>query len=350
MMTAISTRSRAASGLVLALLLHTGLSLAQSSTAASTSPSSNASADAEAARQALAKKDGDVDQAALLKATLTATDKQYSLIKKGSLALTYDLNYAYIGSQLIDARFADNSLTLFSIQNTRSHTITNTVSTDYGLLDNLTGNVTIPLVSKYSQSESFSGLSNGIGDLSMGVRWQPLAQSRDLPALTASSTLRVATGRSPFKTISNQGLATGSGYNSITFGANASKVMDPVAVFGSLSFTLGQAATGLDQAVNGGTLVKMSPGASMSFGMGFAYALSYKVSTTLSFQETVSARSHLYLADGKMSATAPQTSGILSFGLGVRASPKTTMNVSVGVGLGPDAPSFTLGFNMPLNL
>ncbi|MDC8785031.1 transporter [Paucibacter sp. hw1] len=344
-MTALFSRpsTAAAPALLLTLFIHVGL--AQAQTAATSGSTST-----DAVRDALAKKEGDVDQAALLKATLTAADKQYSLIRKGALALTYDMGYAYIGSQVINAKFTDSTLTLFNIQNTRSHTLTNTISTDYGLMDNLTGNVTLPLVSKYSQSDSFSGITNGIGDLSMGVRWQPLELSRDMPSLTTSATFRLATGRSPFKTINGQGLGTGSGYNGLTLGANASKVMDPVAIFGSVSLTLGMAASHLNQTVGSATLVKMSPGPSLGFGMGFAYALSYKVSTTMSFQETISARSHLTMLDGTTNATATQTSGVLSFGLGVRASPKTTMNVSVGVGLSPDSPSFTLGFNMPLNL
>jgi hypothetical protein len=49
------------------------------------------------ARDALAKKEGDVDQAKLLKETLTAADKQYSMLKQGKFALTYDLSYTYIG-------------------------------------------------------------------------------------------------------------------------------------------------------------------------------------------------------------------------------------------------------------
>lgn len=115
----------------------------------------------DAARDALGKQEGDVDQAALLKQTLTASDKQYSLLKKGKLAATYDLTYTYTGQQQIDAKFTDNTLTLFKIENTRSHTITNTFSVDYGLRDNLTGNVSLPIVSKYSESTTFSGLSHG---------------------------------------------------------------------------------------------------------------------------------------------------------------------------------------------
>ncbi|MEJ6007314.1 transporter [Paucibacter sp. AS339] len=303
----------------------------------------------DAAREALAKQEGDVDQAALLKAALTAQDKQYTLIRKGKVSATYDFGYAYIGAQQINAKFNDSTLTLFNIQNTRSHSVTNTVSADYGVLDNLTANVSVPIVSKFSESESFSGMVNGFGDIGMGLRWQPLSQSRDMPSITASTSLRLPTGTSPFKIVSGQGLSTGSGYTALSFGANTSKVMDPVALFGSVSVTLGVPVRHLHQQLNGAVLAGVNPGASFGFGMGFAYALSYKVSTTMSFQETISAKTKLILADGSTSMTAPQTSGMLSFGLGVRTSPLTTLNVSVGVGLGPDSPAFTLGCNLPLN-
>lgn len=305
----------------------------------------------DAAREALAKQEGDSgDQTALLKAALSAQDKQYSLIRKGKMALTYDFGYAYVGAQQINARFADSTLTLFNIQNTRSHTVTNSFSADYGLRDNMTANVSVPLVSKFSESETYSGMSNGFGDIGLGLRWQPMALSRDMPSFTTSTTLRLPTGRSPFKVTAGQGLSTGSGYTALTLGANTSKVMDPVALFGSVSLTLGAPVRHLSQQLNdNAVLTGVDPGASFGFGMGFAYALSYKVSTTVSFQETISAKTTLILADGRTSQTSTQTSGLLSFGLGVRATPQSTVNVSVGVGLGPDSPAFTLGCNIPLN-
>jgi len=201
-----------------ALAFFTGAVLAQDPTPAAGAASAPS---ADAARDALAKKEGDVDQAKLLKETLTAADKQYSLIRKGKIAATYDLTYSYIGQQTIKADFTDNTLTLFDIQNTRSHTFTNTVSADYGVMDNLTANVTVPFVSKYSQSENFSGLSNAFGDISLGARFQPFALSRELPALTATASMRLPTGRSPFKTIDGQGLSTGNGYTSFSAGVNA---------------------------------------------------------------------------------------------------------------------------------
>jgi hypothetical protein len=341
-----------------ALLLPAAAALAQTdgkpaAPAPAAAPASAPAPSAEAARDALAKKEGDVDQSKLLKETLSATDKQYSLLKNGKLAATYDLSYAYVGQQTIDVSFDDTgAISNFALTNTRGHTITNTVSADYGLADNLTANLTVPLVSRYSQSESFSGLTNAFGDVSLGVRYQPFALNRTLPSLTTTASLRLPTGRSPFETIQGQGLGTGSGYAALSVGANASKVIDPVAVFGSLNFTLGAPAKNLSQTRGTSTLTEVRPGPGIGFGAGFAYALSYNISTSLAFQESISGRSRLTLrrADGTLSEarTTSQTSASVTLGLGVRMSPQTTVNFSVGIGLTSDTPDFTFGLNMPL--
>lgn len=316
-------------------------------------PAPAAGATTEAAREALSKKEGDVDQAKVLKDTLTATDRQYSLLRAGKRSLTWDLTYSYIGSQQISASFTDQKLTQFAIQNTKGHTVTNTISADYGVKDNLTANLTVPFVSKYSQGDTFSGLSNAPGDVSVGARFQPFPVTREFPALTATGTLRLPTGRSPFKTIDGQGLATGSGYASGTIGINASKVVDPVAVFGSINASYGLRVKHLNQVRNGLTLKEVHPGAGIGFGVGFAYAMSYNISTTVSFSENIGQRAKLVLEDGAgvqtVAKTASQSSAMLNFGLGVRVSPVTTLNFTVGVGLTTDTPDFTFGMNLPLN-
>jgi hypothetical protein len=307
----------------------------------------------DAAREALAKKEGDVDSATVLKETLSATDKQYSLLRQGKRALTYDLNYAYIGQQLVNAGFDGTNLTSFSIQNTRGHTVTNTLSADYGYKDNMTLNLTVPIVSKYSQSETSDGLIHGFGDISVGARFQPFPLTRSMPSITVSATARMPTGRSPFEVVDGQGLSTGAGYASGTFGVNLSKVIDPVAIFGSASVTYALPAKNLEQKRNGNTLYEVTPGQTFGFGVGFAYAMSYNITTTLSFQESISGATKLnYInaAGNKVeNKTTSQTSAMMNLGLGVRVSPLTTVNFSVGIGLTSDSPDFTFGVNMPLN-
>jgi len=302
------------------------------------------------ARDALAKKEGEGDQSALLKQTLTAVDKQYSLIRAGQIALSYDLSYSYVGEDRIVTDIANGSATLFNIENNNSHTVTNTLSADYGLRDNLTTNVTLPLISRYSDTAARSGMSNTIGDISAGVRWQPFEARRDTPGVTVVSNVRLPTGRSPFKIIAGSGEATGSGVGALTLGLNVNKIVDPVALFGSLNYTVSAPAKDLWQVNGSRILTRVQPGGSFGFGVGFAYALSYGISTTVSFQEAISAGSKLRFADGLEAKTHMQTSGILNLGLGYRVSPKTTVNFSVGIGVTPDSPNLVIGMNIPLAL
>jgi hypothetical protein len=307
-----------------------------------------APASADAARDALAKKEGEGDQSAVLKTALTAVDKTYTLIRRNQFQFSYDLSYSYIGQEKIITDLAGGGITLFDIENTSSHTITNTFSGDYGLRDNLTGNITLPVISKYSESRGTSGVSNSLGDISLGARFQPFEAKRDAPGVTLTGNLRLPTGRSPFKIIAGTGEATGGGVTALSAGVNVNKIVDPVALFGSFNVTESLPAKHLHQINGTRILTKVQPGASVGFGMGFAYALSYGITTTVSFQEAISAGSKLTFADGLVAKTNMQTSGILNMGLGYRVSPKTTLNLSVGIGLTADSPNLTVALNVPL--
>jgi hypothetical protein len=316
-------------------------------------PAAAAASAATDAREALKKQAGDVDQAQLLKDTLTKQDRQYSLLKAGRIQTNYDLNYQYIGTEAIATSLdSTGNIDLFKIENTRSHTITNSISVDYGLLDNLTLFGTVPLVSKFTQSEEFSGVANAFGDISMGGRFQPFSQSPTGPTYTLTGSFSIPSGRSPFKEITGQNLSTGAGYPTATAGMNASTVLDPVALFGSVNFTYAGQASGLHQQVIDTVLTNVKPGKSVGFGAGFTYALSYNVSTSITFQEMVTTASHItYLNSNNVASvrpTAQQVSALLNFGFSVRLSPKTTINLSAGIGLTNDSPDFDLDLNVPL--
>ncbi|MFC5550784.1 transporter [Massilia aerilata] len=311
-------------------------------------------ATSDAVRDALAKKEGDADNTTLLKETLTAVDKQYSLIRKGQIQLNYELNYAYIGQDKINTDLSSGLATLFSIENSSSHTVTNTLMMDYGVRNNLTANVVMPFISRYADNAGYSGVSHTLGDLGLNVRWQPLEVKRDEPTFTVTGGVRLATGESPFKVDSQKGLATGSGTNNFSLGANVTRIVDPVALFGSVNVGYGLKAKHLHQQLSGATLREVKPGASFGFGLGFAYALSYKITTSFSFQESISARSTLSFenAAGTLATaqTQTQSAGILSIGLGYRFTPKTTVNVTVGAGLTASAPNLSLTMSVPLLL
>ena len=302
----------------------------------------------EATRDALGKKEGDADSATALAETLTATKKEYSMLRKGKRAVTYDLSYSFVGHQVIDSA-------TFAVNTSRGHTVRNTISVDFGVKDNVTANVSVPLVSKFVYTEGTNEFHNRFGDISVGARLQPMANSRSAPNMTVSATVGLPTGRSPYSGIDSNA-STGSGTYSGTVGLNLSKVIDPVALFGSANVTLSLPARNLEQRVPNTTkmLREVYPGQTFSFGAGFSYALSYNITTTMSFQQSITGGTRLVYEDtdtGEMSdrKTSSSNSGMLNFGLGVRTSPITTMNFSLGMGLTSDSPDFSLGMNMPLN-
>jgi hypothetical protein len=318
--------------------------------AADTPATAATPATSAAVREALAKKEGDADVSTQLKDTLTAVDKQYSLIRKGKLQLNYQLDYAYIGQEKINTDLSSGTATLFSIENTSSHTVTNTLMADYGVLNNLSANLSLPFISRYSDVAGYSGVSHTVGDVGLGLRWQPLESRRDEATFTVTGGARLATGTSPFKVDVTRGLATGSGINTFNLGLNMTKIVDPVALFGSLNLGYGLKARHLSQTLNGAVLREVKPGPSFGFGVGFAYALSYKITTSFSFQESISGRSTLTFDEGRTGRTGTQAAGVLSIGAGYRVSPKTTINVTVGAGLTASAPNMSLTLGMPLAL
>lgn len=305
---------------------------------------------AEAVRSALAKKEGEGDNQKLLQDTLTAKDRQYSLLKAGKYAMAWDASYAYSGVRQINNDVTTNALI---VNNLKSHTLTNNFSLDYGLRDDFAVNVSAPFVGRYSQSDTTDGKVSDMGDISVGARFQPLPMDKDLPTITLNTSVRLPTGSSPFKTFNAEGLSSGSGYTAVTGGVNVSKIMDPAALFGSVSVTYNLKASDLYQNRNGARLIEVDPGASISFGAGFASALSYKVSTSLAYQQTISNRSKLtYLKADNTKTVAKSvgsTSAMLNFGLGLRYTPVSTLNFTFGVGLTSDSPDFTFGVNMPLS-
>lgn len=264
--------------------------------------------------------------------------------------MAWDASYAYSGVKQINNDVNTNALI---VNNLKSHTLTNNFSLDYGLRDDFAVNISAPFVGRYSQSDATDGKVSDMGDISLGARFQPFPTDKDLPTITLNTSVRLPTGSSPFKTFNAEGLSSGSGFTSLTAGVNISKILDPAALFGSISATYNLKASDLYQNRNGARLIEVDPGASISFGAGFATALSYKVSTSLAYQQTISTRSKLTYLKSDNTTTVLEsvgsTSAMLNFGLGLRATPTTSLNFTFGVGLTSDSPDFTFGVNMPLS-
>lgn len=303
---------------------------------------------ANQAATALQKKEGDATQETNLQEVFTSNERQYSLIKRGVFSAYYDLDYTYYRDTRIDLALADNSsqLNRLRIEEDANHTLTNSFTVQYGVLDNLTLSATVPFVAKSEIVRDTTAA--GLGDISLGARWEPFPLKQGRLPLVLFGNLSTKTGDSPYE-IGLDELSTGKGYYSVGVGASTRKYIDPVVLFASASANYGFKETGLNQARGSRTLTSFDPGISGGFSFGFAYSFNYDVSLTMSYQQSFNMDAEFQFEKGEAYKSPDQSSAMLSFALGVRVSPETIVNGTVGIGLTEDAPDVSLGLSFPLD-
>ncbi|MFI8125933.1 transporter [Acinetobacter sp. ABJ-A23_2] len=310
-------------------------------------PASNS--EAHQAASALQKKEGDASQETNLQEVFTSNERQYSLIKKGVISSYYDLDYTYYRDARIDLALSDNSsqLNRLRVEEDANHTLTNSFTVQYGVLDNLTLSATLPFVAK---SEIIKDKTTaGLGDISFGARWEPFPLKQGRLPLVLFGSVSTKTGDSPYE-IGIDELSTGKGYYSVGVGASTRKYIDPVVLFASASANYGFKESGLNQARGSRILESFDPGISGGFSFGFAYSFNYDVSLTMSYQQSFNTNAEFQFNNGESYKSPDQSSGMLSFALGVRVSPETIVNGTVGIGLTEDAPDISLGLSFPLDI
>ncbi|WP_420800869.1 transporter [Pseudomonas cavernae] len=299
------------------------------------------------ARDALSKKDDDADSAKALEQVFQAAEQSYTLLKKGERTLTYGFDYSLLrDTQIQTVRSGTNVFSVVS-QAEAQHTFTNSFTFDYGVWDNLTFSMRLPLVAKYDTEREIDVYS--LGDISASLRWQPWPSLRGKPVTTLFATIGLPTGTSPYDINSDKDLATGSGFYSLGGGVNMSYVIDPVVLFGSAGYTYNVPVSGIHQVRGGRELQKVDPGSTLNLSMGFAYALSYDVSLSTSYQMAHSFKPTYTFADDSFEGTE-QTSAIMNFSLGLRTSPDYIVNINAGFGMTEDSPDVLLGLSMPLDI
>lgn len=311
---------------------------------------------ADQAASALQKKESDATQETNLQEVFTSNERQYSLIKKGVFSSYYDLDYTYYRDSRLDLAMNDSnsSLSRLRVEEDANHTLTNTFTVQYGLLDNLTLSASVPFVAKKDLLQDQT--TAGLGDINFGARWEPFPLKQGRLPLVLFGSLSTKTGDSPYE-VGIDELSTGKGYYSIGAGASTRKYIDPVVLFASVSTSYGFKESGLNQQrganVNTGqprVLESFDPGLSGGFSFGFAYSFNYDVSLTMSYQQSFNTGAKFYFSNDESYKSADQSSAMLSFALGVRVSPETIVNGTVGIGLTEDAPDVSLGLSFPLDI
>ena len=300
---------------------------------------------------ALQKQEGDASQETNLQEVFTSNERQFSLIKKGEISSFYDIDYTYYRDTQLDMEMAKGQLYQLRVQENATHSMTNTFTLQYGVLDNLTFTASLPLVAKSDLLKDTS--TAGLGDISLGARWEPFPLQAGRLPLILFGNLSTTTRDSPYEVNATSDLATGKGYYSVGVGASTRKYIDPVVLFASVSANYGLKEEGLNQRRGTRVINAFDPGISGGFAFGFAYSFNYDVSMTMSYQQSFNTGSEFtYNTNGIIESYSPadQTSSTFAISLGVRVSPDTIVNGTVGLGLTEDAPDVSLGLSFPLDI
>lgn len=304
--------------------------------------------DGNQAAGALLKQEGDVTQETNLEEVFTSSERQYSLIKKGEVSTYYDLDYTYYRDTVVNIGIDEGSLYNLRMEEDANHTITNTFTGQYGLRDNLTLTASLPLVAKSNTIKDTTAA--GLGDFSLGARWEPFPLKSNRLPLILFGNLSTKTGDSPYEINPVKDLATGKGYYSAGVGASTRKYIDPVVLFASVSANYGFNESGLNQRRGTRTLDSFDPGITGGFSLGFAYSFNYDVSMTMSYQQSFNTNTSFTYTSGEYYNAPDQTSAMFAISLGVRVSPETIVNGTLGIGLTEDSPDVSLGLSFPLDI
>lgn len=247
------------------------------------------------------------------------------------------------------------------------------LSARYGITDRLEADIKVPYV--YGRERSvmrpldtgatsdavFSASAGHIGDIEAGLRYQFNKGGPNSPYFIGSLRGSFPTGRGPFEVsyaneftdqdgITGQPLPTqlptGSGFYGLQTGVQMIYPSDPAVLFAGANY-MHNFSRSFDKSIGGERVGKVNPGNifDMSFGMGLA--LNERTSFSMGYKHTYIGKTSF---KGQIATNATSTQlGQLQFGVGYRLTPKTNLNLNVGVGITEDAPDVAITLRLPVS-
>lgn len=274
------------------------------------------------------------------------------------------------GFLALDAIF----LGTISIDEVDADIFTSEATLRYGATDSLFFDVSVPYLYRTStfRSGGAGGAANrpiettrsngGLGDVSVGGSYQIVRETATLPNIVVSARAKFPTGREPYgidfiEVAGSEGnlqvplsLATGSGVYGASLGVSALKTIDPMVVFGNISYFRNFKRSFADIDENPGDQPgRVDIGNALQFGAGLAFALNDKSSLSFSYSQRLVERSRLRLEgqDWQRVVGSQANVALVNLGATFSLSPSLSLITTVGIGLTDDSPNMVLGIRIP---
>lgn len=274
------------------------------------------------------------------------------------------------GFLALDAIF----LGTISIDQIKSDVFTVDPTIRYGITDRLFVDANLPFLYRTSNFRSggaggsASALvektvhDEGIGDLSIGASYRLMTETLRRPDVVVSARVKFPTGRDPFgvefvEVVNSEGnlevpesLATGTGVYGASLGVAVLKTLDPMVVFGNLTYFRNFSRDFNDIDENAGDIPgRVDIGDAWQFGAGLAFALNDKSSISMSYSQRLVERTRLTPEgqDPRVVAGSQANVGIANFGATFSLSPRLALVANVGIGLTDDSPDMSVAIRLP---
>ena len=275
---------------------------------------------------------------------LNAAGREYTLMQEGKLGFEYQLAYSYFRYDAIRESGV--------IEHNSNHNFKNTFIFEYPVKNNLTAGSRIPFVYEYDQigAENEKDVTD-FGDVAFYADYQPVKSGGNVPSVILTTQLTCPMGRSPYEVNPEEDLATGSGGYSALFSVNASKSLDPVLAYGSLSYEKNFPINNIDYKMAPYTMEKYEPGDTIGVSIGMGFALSYKTSLSLGYSQSFSLKSTRYFKETAPKRYPTTSESTLSVGTAWRLDNNRRVNVYLSTGLSNSGShSISCSFPMEFNL
>ena len=223
----------------------------------------------------------------------------------------------------------------------RRDIITNNHSFRLGFGNNMQMDLSIPF--GYEKEDSFrddgtyeSKEISGLGDIFLGLSYQLINSSNDWPNTVIALNWKTATGKDPYRLVSADELALGTGFNTYGVSLTSMANSDPIVVFGGLSYNYTDASNK--------QIGYVHPGFSSGLNLGMALALNFNTSLSFNFQYRYTDQTKI---NGIKINGSDMTTSIFSIGLSTAKGNSESVDIDLGIGLTSDSPDFQLTVSFP---
>ena len=211
-----------------------------------------------------------------------------------------------------------------------------------------------------AQLLTLNATGTGIGDVQFGSSYQINTGENGWPIFIGNVLFKTATGVSPFDvpivTVNDPNggflegqpkrLATGTGFYAVTPSVTVLMPTAPGVLFANVQDTHNLGRSVDIQNVEGGpgTSAFLQPGENPAVTFGIGFSLNDRAALTFSYQQQ-----HVFTAFENHNAIAgsPYSFGTFNFGLGYQITQSTRLNLSVGIGAGPNTPVAKVLLELP---